>query len=222
MSPWSSSASSFPSANLGNFYSRRLLLATPLFHPSSTGPPSPIPRTGTDARRTLESTGQNSFDANIVMILAVLLCALICALGLNWIVKCALRCSSRVGLESGEQAATRLANTGVKKKALKTFPTLAYSPGLDMPGLDSECVICLSEFAQGERVRVLPKCNHGFHVKCIDKWLISHSSCPTCRQCLLNTCQKIVGHAQVGSSDPQRIILPLDREDLLINYRALC
>lgn len=38
--------------------------------------------------------GTSSFDANVVMILAVLLCALICALGLNSIVRCALRCSS--------------------------------------------------------------------------------------------------------------------------------
>lgn len=224
MFSWPSSASSFTPVHslLGNFYSRRLLLHSPIFHSSSSGASSPIPGTGTVDHLRVESTGQNSFDANIVMILAVLLCALVCALGLNAIVRCALRCSSRVGLESGEQAAARLANTGVKKKALKTFPTVAYSPGLDRPGLGSDCVICLSEFAQGERVRILPKCNHGFHVKCIDKWLISHSSCPTCRHCLLDTCQKIVGCTQVGSSDPQRIILPLDPEGLLINYRTLC
>ncbi|CAN1349224.1 RING-H2 finger protein ATL78 [Linum perenne] len=131
------------------------------------------------------------------MVLSVLLCALICSLGLNSIVRCALRISQLVPaagdqLSSGSNttATTRRANTGIKKKALKTFPVVIFSDGMN---LDAECVICLSEFAAGDRVKILPRCNHGFHVKCIDKWLGSHSSCPTCRHCLLDTCRKIVG-----------------------------
>ncbi|CAN0865368.1 RING-H2 finger protein ATL78 [Linum grandiflorum] len=132
----------------------------------------------------------SKFDANVVMVLSVLLCALICSLGLNSIIRCALRCSHLVpsgdGAVSGAAATARLANTGIKKKALKTFPVITFSAaaggGLN---LDAECVICLSEFAAGDKVKILPKCNHGFHVRCIDKWLGSHSSCPTCRHCLI-------------------------------------
>ncbi|CAN0865386.1 RING-H2 finger protein ATL78 [Linum grandiflorum] len=139
----------------------------------------------------------SKFDANVVMVLSVLLCALICSLGLNSIIRCALRCSHLVpsgdGAVSGAAATARLANTGIKKKALKTFPVITFSAaaggGLN---LDAECVICLSEFAAGDKVKILPKCNHGFHVRCIDKWLGSHSSCPTCRHCLIDTCRKIV------------------------------
>ncbi|PKU67873.1 RING-H2 finger protein ATL45 [Dendrobium catenatum] len=46
---------------------------------------------------------------------------------------------------------------------------------------DQMCAVCLSEFADGENIRLLPECKHYFHVKCIDKWLQSHSSCPVCR-----------------------------------------
>ncbi|KAM7260815.1 hypothetical protein ACFE04_026290 [Oxalis oulophora] len=44
-----------------------------------------------------------------------------------------------------------------------------------------ECAVCLSELIDGEKTRLLPKCNHGFHVDCIDMWFKSHSTCPLCR-----------------------------------------
>lgn len=44
-----------------------------------------------------------------------------------------------------------------------------------------ECAVCLSEFQQNETGRVLPKCNHGFHLECIDTWFLSNSTCPLCR-----------------------------------------
>ncbi|KAF6146991.1 hypothetical protein GIB67_036710 [Kingdonia uniflora] len=44
-----------------------------------------------------------------------------------------------------------------------------------------ECVICLSKFEDDEIGRHLPKCEHTFHIECIDMWLHSHSSCPICR-----------------------------------------
>jgi len=55
--------------------------------------------------------------------------------------------------------------------------------------MDTQCVICLEAFREGDRLRVLP-CNHSFHVGCIDRWLSgshSHSECftsgcPTCKK----------------------------------------
>ncbi|XP_050206476.1 RING-H2 finger protein ATL78-like [Mercurialis annua] len=197
---------------LGDFYSRRLLLNTPA---------APPPNSHDVASETY--TGNNTFDANVIMVLSVLLCALICSLGLNSIIRCVLRCSILVASQSSDTATiARLANTGVKRKALKTFPTINYSPDLNLPGLDTECVICLAEFTVGERVRLLPKCNHGFHVKCIDKWLGSHSSCPTCRHSLIETCQKIVGCSPAEPAVQEIIvnIAPLEPEGLVRNYRS--
>ncbi|KAF8377175.1 hypothetical protein HHK36_030548 [Tetracentron sinense] len=215
----STSSSSTPSELLQNFLgivhsSRKLLLHTPLPQLPDTAAPMGA-ETGHDSSDP--NMGESSFDGNDLMVLSVLLCALICGLGLNSIIRYALRCSSRAATESGNNRSTRL---GVARKALKTFPTLTYSAGLKLPGLDSECVICLSEFASGERVRVLPKCNHGFHVRCIDKWLMSHSSCPTCRHCPIESCEKIsIGCSQASSSEPppQRSILPLEPEGLIHN-----
>ncbi|XP_062097026.1 RING-H2 finger protein ATL78-like [Humulus lupulus] len=193
---------------VGDFYSRRLLLIHNPLNPSPAAAMEATPPSAFPGHDSVEQyPGDSSFDANVVMVLSVLLCALICSLGLNSIIRCALRCSSFVASSdsrSSTVSAQLVANTGVKKKALKTFPTVSYSPDLNLPGLDSECAICLSDFATGDRVRLLPKCNHGFHIKCIDKWLNSHSSCPKCRHNLLETCQKIVGggeNTQASSSE---------------------
>ncbi|KAE8662780.1 RING-H2 finger protein ATL73 [Hibiscus syriacus] len=126
---------------------------------------------------------ETKFDTNMVVILAALLCALICALGLNSIVRCALRCSRSFASETPEQEAARMATTGLKKRDLKQIPVAVYGEGVIFPS--TECPICLGEFVDGEKVRVLPKCKHGFHVRCIDTWLLSHSSCPNCRHSLL-------------------------------------
>ncbi|KAF5737289.1 zinc finger family protein [Tripterygium wilfordii] len=138
-----------------------------------------------DANGTHDSyINEINFDTNMVIIMAALLCALIGALGLNSIVRCARRFSHRFSAETPEQAAARLASTGLNKRDLKQIPVAVYG-GAGVSVTATECAICLGEFVDGEKVRVLPKCNHGFHVRCIDRWLVSHSSCPNCRHSLL-------------------------------------
>ncbi|GAU42825.1 hypothetical protein TSUD_185840 [Trifolium subterraneum] len=120
-----------------------------------------------------------SLESDFVVILAALLCALISVVGLTAIARCAWL---RRGPVAGASPATVVANKGLKKKVLNSLPKFTYSDG--SPGkwvVSSECAICLSEFTAGEEVRVLPQCGHGFHVACVDTWLGSHSSCPSCR-----------------------------------------
>ncbi|XP_022245848.1 uncharacterized protein LOC111086613 [Limulus polyphemus] len=45
---------------------------------------------------------------------------------------------------------------------------------------EKECRVCLSSYETGEVLRILP-CFHEYHASCIDKWLKSNRSCPTCR-----------------------------------------
>ncbi|XP_006647838.1 E3 ubiquitin-protein ligase ATL23-like [Oryza brachyantha] len=44
-----------------------------------------------------------------------------------------------------------------------------------------ECAVCLEAFRAGDRRRVLPRCEHGFHAQCVDSWLSMSRLCPMCR-----------------------------------------
>eukprot|EP00268_Persea_americana_P010113 TRINITY_DN14085_c1_g1_i1.p1 TRINITY_DN14085_c1_g1~~TRINITY_DN14085_c1_g1_i1.p1 ORF type:complete len:168 (-),score=15.28 TRINITY_DN14085_c1_g1_i1:298-801(-) len=43
------------------------------------------------------------------------------------------------------------------------------------------CSICLGEYKDREKLRMLPTCGHNFHLTCIDIWLQRQSTCPICR-----------------------------------------
>ena len=53
----------------------------------------------------------------------------------------------------------------------------------DDPLLTETCSICHDNYQIGQYKRVLEKCNHVFHKKCVDKWFVSNPNleCPLCR-----------------------------------------
>ncbi|ESW10086.1 hypothetical protein PHAVU_009G179700 [Phaseolus vulgaris] len=49
-----------------------------------------------------------------------------------------------------------------------------------------DCVVCLDSFKVGDVCRLLPNCNHTFHVHCIDSWILHTPICPICRTLVLS------------------------------------
>lgn len=45
---------------------------------------------------------------------------------------------------------------------------------------DGMCPICIESFKELQKGRVL-RCGHKYHLLCIDKWLMQHTSCPLCK-----------------------------------------
>lgn len=84
-----------------------------------------------------------------------------------------------------ELSPTTLLHNGLDPSLLKSIPIVKFIPKDFKEGL--ECAVCLSELAAGEKFRLLPKCNHGFHIECIDMWFQSHSTCPLCRNPVSNS-----------------------------------
>eukprot|EP00898_Chlorokybus_atmophyticus_P005410 jgi/Chlat1/5870/Chrsp4S06374 len=71
---------------------------------------------------------------------------------------------------------------GMSASEVKALPSIIYRTGsLTSAGMET-CAICLEEYADGDKLRVLP-CKHEYHTSCIDVWLISRRpSCPKCKR----------------------------------------
>ncbi|GLT30520.1 hypothetical protein SLA2020_053160 [Shorea laevis] len=158
---------------------------------SSTAIPTCNPQTC----RWQPYSNSNNFESNAAIILIILFCALICALSLNAAIRCFLRWG-RLSRRRGESLPRtqqevileqRKPGREGAKAALVVGPTVAYMAGMKLAGAEAECTICLAEFAEGEGIQVLGRCKHGFHEQCIQRWLNSHSSCPTCRSSCLSS-----------------------------------
>ncbi|KAI4328229.1 hypothetical protein L6164_020602 [Bauhinia variegata] len=73
-----------------------------------------------------------------------------------------------------------LHDSGLDQAFIDALPVFLYKEiiGLKEP---FDCAVCLCEFSEEDKLRLLPLCNHAFHIDCIDTWLLSNSTCPLCR-----------------------------------------
>ncbi|CAO2040041.1 unnamed protein product [Urochloa humidicola] len=150
-------------------------------------PPLPLPHAQAEEQQTI------SVDSDTVVILASLLCALICVAGLALVARCTCRrrssSSHRGGDSSSGSSITAQPPRGLKKAAIEALPTVSLEGTASRPGEERECAICLAVFAEGDELRLLPHCAHSFHAACIDTWLATHASCPSCRATVV-TCRR--------------------------------
>lgn len=83
------------------------------------------------------------------------------------------------GISSFHQPINYATVGGLDEVFINSIPVNNYKRNDNAGSLD--CSVCLGEFQENEMLRILPKCNHSFHIPCIDTWLKSHSTCPLCR-----------------------------------------
>lgn len=61
-----------------------------------------------------------------------------------------------------------------------------------------------NEFEDEQTLRLIPKCNHVFHLECIGAWLDSHVTCPVCRANLVEQAGHVLDMTNVESTSPSR------------------
>ncbi|XP_057735630.1 RING-H2 finger protein ATL16 [Arachis stenosperma] len=75
---------------------------------------------------------------------------------------------------SGIQAEPR----GLDEAVIRLIPVIGYK---NSQHSSCECAVCLNEFQEHDKLRIIPNCSHVFHIDCIDVWLQNNANCPLCR-----------------------------------------
>ncbi|KAJ8753609.1 hypothetical protein K2173_022850 [Erythroxylum novogranatense] len=94
--------------------------------------------------------------------------------------------SGTQSLQRQLQQLFRLHDSGLDQAFIDALPVFHYK---DIMGTKEpfDCAVCLCEFSNQDKLRLLPVCSHAFHIDCIDTWLLSNSTCPLCRGTLVGS-----------------------------------
>ncbi|KAG7592782.1 Zinc finger RING-type [Arabidopsis thaliana x Arabidopsis arenosa] len=170
--------------------------------------PSPSPITvnhqSNDSSSSSSSSGGNNRISPIVLFIIVLLSVIffICSI-LHLLVRYYLK-KKRSSLSSSPhesdqnpefsdsdtyqrqlQQLFHLHDSGLDQALIDALPVFLYK---EIKGTKEpfDCAVCLCEFSEDDKLRLLPNCSHAFHIDCIDTWLLSNSTCPLCRGTLFS------------------------------------
>ncbi|KAL3738492.1 hypothetical protein ACJRO7_019942 [Eucalyptus globulus] len=181
-------------------------------------PPAACGLNGCRLRTTNVPSSFSSSGDILTYVIVLVLCFLLCALVLTFAVRCFLR-DQPPPLPLGHPPPPAGQGEAEPKPAgeaaappLAAAALMVFSPGVELAGAEADCAICLTEFVGGEEIRVLKSCRHGFHDQCIQRWLSSKTSCPTCRSsCVVHCSEDEDGTAHcsenggTAASLPQRV-----------------
>lgn len=147
---------------------------------------------GRNSTRPANDTDQYGVYSNLDPTMAIVVVVTVCAFFMMgffsiYIRHCAEEPSAGAGgsrrVPAGAGGNERCLRRGLDPGVVDSFPVLAYVAVRDHKlGKGAlECAVCLTEFDDFDRLKILPKCEHVFHPECIDAWLASHVTCPVCR-----------------------------------------
>ncbi|KAL3641026.1 hypothetical protein CASFOL_015994 [Castilleja foliolosa] len=93
---------------------------------------------------------------------------------------CLLFYSASIPIENNEIPTAHVKRPPEKGLSASDLEKLPKVAGKDLV-LGTDCAICLEEMESEQVARMIPGCNHGFHLECADAWLSKNSICPVCR-----------------------------------------
>ncbi|WZZ53532.1 hypothetical protein YC2023_053639 [Brassica napus] len=94
--------------------------------------------------------------------------------------------STSDALQRQLQQLFHLNDSGLDQAFIDALPVFHYKEMVGASKEPFDCAVCLCEFTEKDKLRLLPTCSHAFHLNCIDTWLQSNSTCPLCRGTLFS------------------------------------
>ncbi|XP_044487616.1 RING-H2 finger protein ATL16-like [Mangifera indica] len=96
---------------------------------------------------------------------------------------------------------------GLDESVIRSIPVFQFGQGVNEKEFGeqnfSECAVCLNEFHEDEKLRIIPNCSHVFHIDCIDVWLQNNANCPLCRTSISSATRFPFERIIAPSSTPQ-------------------
>ncbi|KAI6693488.1 hypothetical protein NL676_021198 [Syzygium grande] len=197
-----------------------LVTKVSLIHVSETIPPSTSEATTSLAHAPLHNSGPG-FPIMAIAIIGIVATAFLLVSYYIFVIKCCLNWH-RVDLLS-RFSLSRRGRHGPEDSLFMHSPAMMEPRGLDDAAIRSipilqfrnrggksrdfgersfcECAVCLNEFQEDEKLKIIPNCSHVFHIDCIDIWLQNNANCPLCRT-------SVSGAAAAGLLPP---LFPRDR-----------
>ncbi|GLT91960.1 hypothetical protein SLE2022_098210 [Rubroshorea leprosula] len=143
------------------------------YAPSPYLPPSPLPAFNATAAAAAAAADQQMLVS--VFLALFLPCAGMSAVFLIYI--CLLWCSTNYDQSDSGGEVKPGKKKGLSAAELEKLPKVTGKELVIGP----ECAVCLDEIEADQPARLIPGCNHGFHLQCVDTWLSEHTDCPFCR-----------------------------------------
>ncbi|KAL9176364.1 hypothetical protein ABFS82_02G174000 [Erythranthe guttata] len=133
---------------------------------------------GTENKRPVSRTVALSFviASMVIPVVIIIISCCICMMRRNNLQ------DSGSNQTSGIASSSDTVTPGLGISTIETYKkiTIGESRRIEGPN-DITCAICLVDYVPHDTIRVMPECQHCFHVECIDQWLSIRAKCPICR-----------------------------------------
>lgn len=159
-------------------------------------PPPPPPPTFTSPIFPRTSSSGTNFPILAIAVIGILATAFLLVSYYIFVIKCCLNWHQidifRRRRRSSDQNPLMIyspheVNRGLDESAIRAIPIFKFKKRDVVAGEEDqnkssqECSVCLNEFQEDEKLRIIPNCCHVFHIDCIDIWLQGNANCPLCR-----------------------------------------